>query len=250
MAQVVMTSSLPPATTSIKQAEAHLVFLTATGVGSQMIDFVDYPLRPGHLVHVQPGQVHRRDPCGTDCTTTLRIAVELCPDELFAGFVPRPNVDLGPNQPVANAMFVQLSKQLNQSAPLRLVAASAKQLLSQLAVTGDHNSVGYSQQADLVRLFRRAVDTDCALERRVASYAQAIGSSPRTLNRATVAVTGLSPKDIIDARVALEAQRKLAVSPASIATVATTLGFGEPSNFSKFFVRLTGTTPTTFREQL
>jgi AraC-like DNA-binding protein len=52
---------------------------------------------------------------------------------------------------------------------------------------------------------------------------------------------------VIDARVTLEAKRLLTETEQPIAVLADRLGFGEPTNFARFFARNTGHTPATFR---
>jgi AraC-like DNA-binding protein len=69
----------------------------------------------------------------------------------------------------------------------------------------------------------------------------------RTLTRACQAATGRTTKQVIDARTALRAQRLLAHTDEPVPSIAHGLGFGETTTFSKFFARLTGTTPGDFR---
>lgn len=84
--------------------------------------------------------------------------------------------------------------------------------------------------------------------RRAADYAHRLGYTVKTLTRACTAATGQPVKHVIDARVALEAQRLLAHTDEPVATIARRLGFPEPTNFGKFFTRCTGETPGTFRQ--
>nr|WP_324614235.1 helix-turn-helix transcriptional regulator [Streptomyces sp. NRRL B-1140] len=86
-----------------------------------------------------------------------------------------------------------------------------------------------------------------ATTRRAEDYADRLGYTVKTLTRACQAATGRSVKHVIDARVALQAQRLLAHTDEPVATIARRLGFSEPTNFGKFFTRHTGTTPGDFR---
>ena len=81
----------------------------------------------------------------------------------------------------------------------------------------------------------------------VGEYAAALGYSSKTLARASVEATGLTPKQIIDARLVLEARRLLAHTVISVCTVGRRLGFDDPANFCKFFTRATGASPGAFR---
>ena len=51
-------------------------------------------------------------------------------------------------------------------------------------------------------------------------------------------------------RVTVEAQRKLAYTPANVGRIAEDLGFVDASNFTKFFKARTGATPRAFRTRL
>lgn len=56
-------------------------------------------------------------------------------------------------------------------------------------------------------------------------------------------------KQIIDDRVLLEAQRLLADdNTAPVSNIARQLGFTEPATFTRFFQRLTGENPATWRQ--
>jgi AraC-like DNA-binding protein len=58
-----------------------------------------------------------------------------------------------------------------------------------------------------------------------------------------------TPKQAIQDRLTLEARRLLAHTNLPISTIATQLGFHDPSNFATFFTHHTGDTPTAFRDQ-
>ena len=84
-------------------------------------------------------------------------------------------------------------------------------------------------------------------QRSVAWHAQQVGASTRSIARATTETLGRRPKELIDSRVVLEAQRRLAWSTEDINTIARQLRFSEASNFTKFFTARTGLSPSGFR---
>jgi len=79
-------------------------------------------------------------------------------------------------------------------------------------------------------------------------YADELCTTPIGLNRACKAVCGKSAGDLIQDRVALEAQRMLIYSSAPVSLIAYELGFSDPAYFSRFFKRRVGNTPSVFRE--
>jgi AraC-like DNA-binding protein len=106
-----------------------------------------------------------------------------------------------------------------------------------------------STTQEAYRLFRRELEKSFRLHWTVSQYAQRLGFSESTLNRACQAAAGQTAKVLIDRRLALEAARMLAHGLTSVAHVSHALGFSEPTNFVRFFSRMVGTTPTLFRTQ-
>jgi AraC-like DNA-binding protein len=97
------------------------------------------------------------------------------------------------------------------------------------------------------RLFRHELERSFAVLRQAHGYAARLGYSLKTLNRACRRATGHTAKQLVEARVALEAKRLPAHTDIPVAAVSHRLGFTEPTNFSKFSVRATGRTPDAFR---
>jgi len=106
-------------------------------------------------------------------------------------------------------------------------------------VTGDNG--------ELFLRFRRELDRSYRTTRLVEDYATALSCSTRALARACREVAGTSTKNLIDARVALEARRLLVHTDLPISAIARQLGFSEVTNFGKFFIRRVNVTPGAFR---
>lgn len=62
--------------------------------------------------------------------------------------------------------------------------------------------------------------------------------------------TGLTPQDIISQRIVLYAKQRLSTTSDDISIIAYDLGFQYPQHFSRMFRRMTGMTPTQFRENI
>lgn len=126
-----------------------------------------------------------------------------------------------------------------QSLLIRLQIATAQQATT----TSD------ATQAKYFKKYRDATEQHLHEWHQISTYANALGLSEKTLNRATQAMTALSAKAYLSQRIALEAKRLLAHTPWPIAQVADQLGFTEPSNFIKFFHREVGCSPSAFKKQ-
>lgn len=97
--------------------------------------------------------------------------------------------------------------------------------------------------------FKKLLENKFREVKRVNEYARQLNITPKRLNQATTEVLGKSPKTIIDGRVILEAKRLLAHTPNTIKEIGYTLGFDEPTNFSKYFKNTTGVSPVGFRKE-
>ncbi|MGW3647115.1 AraC family transcriptional regulator [Streptomyces sp. NPDC000878] len=111
-------------------------------------------------------------------------------------------------------------------------------------VRGDGPS---GENGELFLRFRRELEDSYRRTRLVEDYAAALNCTPRTLSRACRSVAGTTTKDLIDARVALEAKRLLVHTDLSVGSIARQLGFTEVTNFGKFFIRRVNMTPGAFR---
>ena len=109
------------------------------------------------------------------------------------------------------------------------------------APTGDRARVA-AFKADLERDFRHA--------HHVGHYAQRLDIAERSLSRSTQRVLGQTAKDVITARVLLEAKRLLVYTSDPVAQIGYSLGFDEATNFAKFFRRETGMGLQAFRRSI
>ena len=86
-------------------------------------------------------------------------------------------------------------------------------------------------------------------QHQVSYYAEKMGCNAKSLTRAALDAIGLTAKDYISTRINLEAKRLLTHTTMSITVISDQLGFDESTNFTKFFKREVGQSPTDFREE-
>lgn len=82
----------------------------------------------------------------------------------------------------------------------------------------------------------------------VQRYAQELGVSVVRLNTICQQLCQQTSLQFIHQRLLLEAKRNLLYTVMTIANISDRLGFSEQAYFSRFFKRLTGTTPNAFRQ--
>ncbi|WP_026210312.1 helix-turn-helix domain-containing protein [Flexithrix dorotheae] len=83
----------------------------------------------------------------------------------------------------------------------------------------------------------------------VSDYADVLNITPSYLTTMIKLQTGKSAKDIIQERLLLESKSLLKFSDLDIAEIGYRLNFQEPTHFTRFFKKLSGTTPNQFRQQ-
>ncbi len=231
----------------------HVVIVLTAGSGLHVIEGTEHRVEPGMVVHLRPGQTHQWLTDEQFDGWVLTIQENVCPPGLFDHGVERPVVILGRSIEVAHALVASLTQPelLPAKAQDRLRTSIAGVLLELIALAGDDGGLSPERAAyqQLVSDFRRELELRFSTTRSVATYAQIIGCSSRTLTRATRETLGQSPKEVIDARVTFAATRLLRSTDISVTWIARQLGFTQASNFAKFFKRQTGMSPAEYRDQ-
>jgi AraC family transcriptional activator of pobA len=95
--------------------------------------------------------------------------------------------------------------------------------------------------------FTKLLEAQHAAQWTVARYAAEIGITAPHLNAICKALGGAPASRLIHERLLLAARRALAYTDRSIADVGASLGFEEPSYFTRFFKRTMHTTPKQYR---
>ncbi len=134
-------------------------------------------------------------------------------------------------------------------APPPLFGLLAQALVHSLAESAGDAAPDTPGDRRLAR-FRQLVEGHLAEHRDLDFYASALGTTVRTLTRLTRAHLEASPQQLINRRLALEAQRLLRFTNASVTQVADELGFADPSYFSRFYLRMTGRRPQAEKGQV
>jgi AraC-like DNA-binding protein len=243
----------------------HLLMLFTAGKGEHFLDFRRVGCKAGTLVHARPGQV-QQFVLGQDLEADILLfrpefilpsisvsngtAFATLVDDVVTEDVTELRSDALEN--IANIMSA-IKRAYNKADDSRLSAAILQHLLYAmlLMIAGHYLKRDVPSTTDSHRRtfqkFRRAVDAKFTQTRSVQDYAEAIGCSAKSLRRACMMACGSSPKALIEQRLILEAKRLLAHTGLTVEAIATEVGFGEPTNFVKFFRRHGGMRPLDFR---
>lgn len=243
----------------------HLAFFTA-GSGSHTIDFEKFPVKPGQLYFMVPGQVHSWFFAGGIEGYVMNVSagffnaflqdadyVERFP--FFTGVSAEGVIQLPKAAiPVVTAQFEGMLKEIKGEQAysqdmLRLQVLEMFIAVSRASRRGEsrqelpHNYV-------LLRNFRKLVEQHYMQLRLPKEYAALLYVTPNYLNAFCRHMLGKSAGEIIRDRVLLEAKRLLINADMSIAAIAYQLNFADNSYFTKFFKKYAGTTPEEFRKHI
>jgi AraC family transcriptional activator of pobA len=128
---------------------------------------------------------------------------------------------------------------------LALIAIGVARLAASRARTG---AVTLKPTDGTVEALRALVEENFRTERLLGFYAEKLNMTPDRLNDHVKRATGVTAGHLIRQRVLTEAKRQLVFTNEPIHEIAYDLAFSDPSHFTRFFRRQTGTTPQAFRE--
>ncbi|AGZ35166.1 MAG: helix-turn-helix domain-containing protein [Pseudomonas sp.] len=104
-----------------------------------------------------------------------------------------------------------------------------------------------SRRSQQLTGFRELVDMHYRAHPPLAFYAGELGMTLATLGRLCQEHLGMTPMNVVNARLVLEAKRALSHSDACVKEIAHELGFADVGYFSRFFRKQCGVSPSTFR---
>lgn len=217
------------------------------------VDFQTHHCRAGSCLLIGPGQVHRFGPPSDWHGWILIVGPHHVPEMVDS--LPT-HVRTAPSlAETISEMFERLTADTEDpTGPRRLLsellALQTEVMVRRLAL--GHAAAAERSDIDPVSLeryrgYRKLVDQEYRHWHHVAAYAQHLGCSAKSLNRACRAAGDVTAKRVIVDRIVLEAKRLLAHSNYTAARIGADLGFDEPTNFTKFFRRETNLTPAAFR---
>ncbi|MFO3707055.1 AraC family transcriptional regulator [Xanthomonas codiaei] len=242
----------------------HMLVLVTDGTCLQLIDFEPVPCASGSILVVRPGQVHSFGDHTEWNGWLVFFRSEFLPaiSDVPSNLIPSRMLERMPAHRVVGAedfalmkdAIIVMSNDSKCDASTELVHTLLRfqlcMLILRLYIVDSQQSVQVSFRSPTLRRFAKfneLLQTRVASWHAVSLYANALGCSEKSLNRATKDAVGLSAKEVIVQRLILEAKRLLAHTDWPIYRVADRLGFEESTNFAKFFRHYAEQGPAEFR---
>lgn len=243
----------------------HLVFFTK-GAGKQSIDFVSFPVQPGQIYFMVPGQVHGWDFDGemdgyiinfsdTFFHTLLQNTQYIDQFYFFNGQAAESVIQLPVERQVeVTALFEKILEEVQQNNDhmmdmIRTLLLQIFILVNRIQVTTIRQKQVPQHNYLLLRNFQQLIEKNYTQLKLPKEYAALLYITPNHLNALCKDVLDKSAGEIIRDRILLEAKRLLTNADMSIMDIAYQLNFADNSYFSKFFKKYAGATPEDFRKQ-
>lgn len=242
----------------------YTIIIIRRGEGQHRIDFEAHPLGPYQIYFITPGQVHQL----LEQAPTQGVALVFSPaflrhTQLTTAFIE--DLQLFRTEPLHAPLTLEpkvfervwadahrMRAYTEGQHPYRFSAIGALlQLL--LLECYQHCTLPAAQASQwesgqgLVQQFRQLVEQHHTEWHHVADYAEALHVTPDHLNRTLKQLLGSTAKNFLQDRLIVAAKRLLFFTDQPAKSVGYALGFNEPANFSAFFKRCTGLSPTAFR---
>ncbi|MEM9674543.1 MAG: helix-turn-helix domain-containing protein [Cyclobacteriaceae bacterium] len=243
----------------------YTVLWSFTATGTHMIDFVNYEIGSQHIFFVSPGQVHQvrtnPDPSGVVLLFTLEFLQmngirEEFIDRLriFRTCEENPPLVISENQASTLRLYVDQMQQAQQLPDYRYEALGAWLKLFLIASNNACDlAPAHPQELQagqtILRQFKQLVESHVTEWHKVSDYANQLFITPNHLNDVVRSLLGQTAKEYIQRRLTLEAKRRAAFETTTTKELAHTLGFRDPSHFTKFFRTQTGQSLSEFKAQ-
>ena len=250
------------ATTPHKHDFYLIVFFTA-GKGSHEIDFNTYPIKPGSVFVMNPGQMHNwkfsDDIDGYVFFHSRQFYDEGFTKEsiqdypFFSSLHNPPLVQLKKSSlPNMKLLFEEIVSEYKSGEFLRFEKLHALMTLVYIELTRQYELVKVPENENYlarVRMLEELIDMNFKTKKYPYEYAALMNISEKHLNRMSKSCLNKTTSDLIAERIILEAKRILIHSKLSVSEVAFELGYEDNSYFSRFFKKQTGETPVEFMKQ-
>jgi AraC family transcriptional activator of pobA len=241
----------------------YLFVLVREGSSRHWVDSIPYTLKPDSFYFTVPQQVHLKEEMLPMKGIALRFTEEFLHLEENRGLAEMPiirnpagghELKLG----MTDRQFIEdiLCKMLGEYGESG--SWKNQMLMAQLRVLVIYLSRLYTEQfgkaengdRKLLKEFLLQVDRHYRVEHAVTGYAARLNISPGHLNDRVKQQSGKTAIHHIHARILVEAKRQLLHTEQTVKEMADKLGFEDPAYFTRWFKRMTETTPMQYRAEI
>ncbi|WP_461111311.1 AraC family transcriptional regulator [Spirosoma jeollabukense] len=232
------------------------LILLLEGAGYHWVDTQLLPIAPPMAFFLSPGQLHCWQLTAIPKGFVIMFRPTFIDPKHSADLYPlvqqleqKKEISLPEPAPFINLLAALETEYKNPSRHSLVILRAMTQILLARLLEVDQVESAPAKMSD--QTFRRFIDLlrqPGHVAHRVFYYAERLGVSAQHLNTICRRVHGQSASELITEQIILEGKRYLIHTDQSITAVAEQLGFSDPSHFVKYFKKMTGQTPASFRK--
>ena len=244
----------------------YIVLLVKDAKGQHIVDFNRFDLGPFQLWFISPGQAHQiieeSKSYGFAITFSLQFMLENGIERhfiddlyLFNDYGFSPPLQLSEESYVQFEEFAQhIEREISSDNKYKYQACGSWlklmliQAYSHCSLSRESNTQRQQASETLLRNFKNLLEEHHSEWHKVKEYAEALSITSDYLNTSIKGLTGKNVKEHIQTRITVAAKRYLLFTSMSNKEIAYALGFSEPANFSQFFKKCTGQSPSQFKQ--
>lgn len=241
--------------------EYYEIFWVLEGEGSHSIDFIEYPLSPGRVYFITPGQVHEGHAMpesmyglsfnpgfvSPDYRSQLAIEQIFSQNSSNTPFIAVDDIGKQELRPLLNLM-IRESKTDHPDMPM--LSTLLTSFLRYLMRYRPEEQAGHSRSDQRMVKLLELIEENFRVHKDTPFYSNKIALTSKRVNELTRKHFSKTVTQLVHDRIVLEARRELAYTNKSIKEIALDLGFDDVTYFSRFFRRLSNDSPKGFREKM
>jgi len=231
-----------------------IIYLSG-GSGSHTIDSRQYQVIPPVMFFVRQEQIHHFDlesePEGFVAIIKKPFIQKSLDNELkllLAKFSNQHCLSVNDNQTI-DQLFRLMAKEytVNSEQSFHIIEGLLKALLAKVLEISKPVIRSSEHRSDLYQSFLELLQAGTTVKNSVQFYAEQLNTSPQNLNAACRKAIDQSSAEVLAEFITGEAKRLLLYTNNTVSQIAVTLDFIDASHFIKYFKRITGKTPQSFR---
>lgn len=243
-----------------------IILLFTQGSGKYNINFKDYSFEKGTLFTVRKDNSHKfykskakgvmilfTEKFINNHSNKFEASKILL---LFNELMTSPKIELGQND--YNEIITLINQAEKEYLPVHdahtsiIVSSLLQIILTKLfrIKSDDHISFQNNKYLHLFLDFQSLVEKHCFENRKVIFFADKMGVTTKTINNITQSIIHKSAKTFINDTFIIQTKRLIINTQFSFTEIAYKVGFDDPSNFFKYFIKYAGVSPSRFRENL
>ncbi|MDF1864663.1 MAG: helix-turn-helix transcriptional regulator [Saprospiraceae bacterium] len=241
-----------------------IILFVKSAKGKHIIDFNEFDLADRQIWFISPGQVHQiieeQKSYGSAITFSQQFMIENGIDKHFIddlylfqnfGFTPPLSLNIQAFENISSLINniwkdVHSDKKFKYQAIGAWLKLALIECYSLCELGQESNTQKVQASVTLLKNFKSILEKKYQTWHKVNQYAQQLNISSDYLNASIKSLTGKSVKEQIQNRIIVAAKQLLLFSGLTTKEIAYELGFSEPANFSQFFKKCTGISPSKF----